>query len=281
MKGIASTVGNMGRRDFFWLDQNFGMMASSPGRGLGFNLRFGGIFTSAPFVVASMQEKPVVVAAAVSHTEASHSVAVESVVHRRPGDGLFPLAQKLDIFGLGLDYAMYHKAFWGAFDQDDLSPWQNLGGTFTSAPAAIFWKGDRVDAFGLGTDHALYTKTSHAGRWPQDWTRLGGTFTSPASLVLQGPNKLNVFVRGADYTLRGNQSDGATWFGWQNHGGQLGSAPATVSWGPDRIDSSRSSTTARYGTCGGMDRSGTNGNRWAVTMSANRQRRAGRRDGWM
>ncbi len=131
---------------------------------------------------------------------------------------------------------MYHKSFWGVFDQDELGPWQSLGGVFTSAPAAIFWKGDRVDAFGLGTDHALYMKTSHAGVWPANWTRLGGTFTSPASLVLQGSNKLNVFVRGADYTLRGNQTDGTTWFGWQNHAGQLASAPVTVSWGPDRID---------------------------------------------
>jgi hypothetical protein len=237
MKGIAVILGN-DRRDFFWLDQNFGMMASSPGRGLGFSLRFGGIFASAPFVVPSMQDRPVVVLARTRevHAEGEHSPVIRGVPHHGPGGGLLPLAQKLDIFGLGLDYAMYHKSFWGVFDEDDLGPWQNLGGVFTSAPAAIFWKGDRVDAFGLGTDHALYTKISHAGNWPQDWTRLGGTFTSPASLVLQGPNKLNVFVRGADYTLRGNQSDGTTWFGWQNHGGQLGSAPVAVSWGPDRID---------------------------------------------
>jgi hypothetical protein len=262
MKAIAASVGAEGRRDFFWLDQGFGMMASSPARGLGFNLRFGGIFTSVPAAVASVARRSLVVSPGVLAGERAEPGrgtrigdarvgAFSETDEPQPGSiarmpagrgvgaigGLLPLTQRIDLFGLGLDYAMYHKLFWGSFDQDDLSPWQRLAGIFTSAPAAIAWGGDRIDVFGVGMmDHAMYTKTRISEAWTPDWQRLGGTFTSAASLVSRGPKQLDLFARGADFTLRGNQTDGTTWFGWQNHGGSLASPPVAVSWGPDRLD---------------------------------------------
>jgi hypothetical protein len=252
MKAIAATVGAAGRTDFFWLDQNFAMMASSPKRGLGFNLRFGGIFTSVPAAVASMAPHDMVVATGIT-TAAAEIIApasatvtpAPSTAARRPAGvnvggltgGIRPMTQRIDLFGLGLDYAMYHKMFWGSFDQDDLSGWQNLGGVFTSAPAAINWAGSRVDVFGVGMDHAMYTKTRVSGdAWSPNWLRLGGTFTSTATMVSHTSNQLDIFARGADFTLRGNHTDGSTWFGWQNHGGSLASPPVAVSWGANRID---------------------------------------------
>src|SRR5262245_6148340 len=218
MKAIAATL-EPSRRDFSWLDQNFGMMTSSPVRGLGFNLRLGGIFTSVPAAVASMARPPHWVGELIGGTGS--------------------LVQRTDVFGLGLDYAMYHKVLWGPVDQDDLSAWQALGGIFTSAPTAIAWRG-RLDVFGVGLDHAMYTKFTVPGERVEDWTpawqRLGGAFTSAACVVLRAPNQLDLFTRGADFTLRGNQTDGTTWFGWQNHGGSLASPPIAVSWGPDRLD---------------------------------------------
>ncbi len=132
---------------------------------------------------------------------------------------------------------MYHKRFWGAFDQNDFqTPWQKLDGIFTSAPAAIGWGNERVDVFGLGLDHAMYRNTAIGlGAWSTQWARIGGTFTSAASLIVVG-GQLNLFARGDDFTCRGNHSDGTTWFGFQNHGGNLASPPVAVSWGPDRID---------------------------------------------
>jgi hypothetical protein len=35
--------------------------------------------------------------------------------------GGIPLTQRLDLFGLGRDYAMYHKVPWGSFDQEDIA----------------------------------------------------------------------------------------------------------------------------------------------------------------
>src|SRR5262249_35948335 len=139
MKAIAATLGPGGRRDFFWLDQNFGMMTSSPVRGLGFNLSFGGIFTSVPASVASMGR--------------------QVIVGRDGVEWVGPWTYRIDLFGLGLDYAMYHKSVWGSFDENDLSGWERLDGVFISAPAAFAWGNNRVDVFGVGTDHAMYTKT--------------------------------------------------------------------------------------------------------------------------
>jgi hypothetical protein len=214
MKGIAATLGAVeGQRHFFWLSRNFAMRAMSPVRGLGSNLDFGGTFTSVPVAVFSMARGP-----------------LDDPVRK----------QRIDLFGLGLDYAMFNKVKLGDYDEDDFSPWINLGGTFTSAPAAIAWARDRVDVFGLGLDHAMYTKRRRrvgpAYLWTPDWQSLGGAFTSAASVVTRGPNLLELFVRGEDFTLRRNHSDGSTWFGWQNLGGNLASPPVAVSWGQDRVD---------------------------------------------
>jgi Repeat of unknown function (DUF346) len=47
---------------------------------------------------------------------------------------------RLDVFGLGTDNAMYHKAWTAAGWQPD---WEKLGGTFNSAPAVAAWGPDR------------------------------------------------------------------------------------------------------------------------------------------
>lgn len=264
MKAIAVTLGAAGRRDFFWLNGNFGMMASSPLRGLGFNLHFGGIFTSAPAAVASMMRRPLVVSgdfdvggfdrsgggsAPAGFSPVGDIGGAELSADPDPGTlsrehmplddivgGGLAKVQRIDLFGLGLDYAMYHRVLWGAVDTDQPGSWHRLDGVFTSSPSAIAWKGNRIDVFGLGMDHALYTKSCVGEAWSPDWQRLGGTFTSTASLVSRSATQLDLFIRGADYTLRGNQTDGTSWFGWQNHGGNLASPPVAVSWGPDRID---------------------------------------------
>lgn len=258
MKPIVATIFSESRRDFFWLDGGFGMLASSPARGLGFNLRFGGIFTSVPAVVASMGRQPIVISQGARTTDVIESQqeqeASEPAERGLPGGGAGGpiggpiggtgggalLTPRLDLFGLGLDYALYHKRFWGVFDQDETGPWQRLGGVFTSAPAAIAWGNGRVDVFGVGLDHAMYVRTSVDAKWGEKWTpdwfRLGGAFTSAATLISRGPASLDVFARGADFTLRANHTDGATWFGWQNLGGNLASPPVAVSWGPNRMD---------------------------------------------
>src|SRR5438270_148527 len=99
MYGIAATVGDQGRKDIFWLGMGHAM------RGSYFThttQNLGGIFTSVPAAVSSLDRPPVVVKP--SHaSEAAGAVAPPALV------------QRLDVFGLGLDYAMYHKTLWGNY----------------------------------------------------------------------------------------------------------------------------------------------------------------------
>src|SRR6478735_7042918 len=123
MKGIAAKVIG-GQRRLCWLDSGFHMKSSSPVRGFGFNLNFGGIFTSVPAMVFSMARRDAVILEPAGAHPAS-DLGSHSGPRRRTEILLVP---RTDIFGLGLDYAMYHRVLWGNYDQDDNSPWLNLGG---------------------------------------------------------------------------------------------------------------------------------------------------------
>jgi hypothetical protein len=58
---------------------------------------------------------------------------------------------RLDIFGLGTDNAVWHRwwdgAHWGG--------WESLGGSLFSPVSAVSWSGDRLDLFAMGGDSAL------------------------------------------------------------------------------------------------------------------------------
>jgi hypothetical protein len=130
---------------------------------------------------------------------------------------------------------MYQKTLWGqAVDQP--GPWHNLGGVFTSAPAAI-WLDGQLHVFGLGTDLSMWWRTWNGGKWSDGWTRIGGYFSSTPVVVSWGPSRMDVFARHADFSLRRRTFEDGDWAGdWQNLGGSLASGPAAVTWGPDRID---------------------------------------------
>lgn len=50
---------------------------------------------------------------------------------------------RLDVFALGMDNALWHKWFTGSW-----SDWESLGGQLTSGPA-----GSRIDVFARGAGH--------------------------------------------------------------------------------------------------------------------------------
>lgn len=60
--------------------------------------------------------------------------------------------------------------------------------------------------------------------------------TGVSVIALNSSNaQLDLFARGTDFTLQYNSWNG-TWNGWTSLGGNLATAPAAVSWGPNRID---------------------------------------------
>src|SRR5262249_51703383 len=61
---------------------------------------------------------------------------------------------RLDVFALGLDGAVYHKAWNGSVWQPSPSGWESLGGGFISPPRVVSWGANRLDVFGIGLDGA-------------------------------------------------------------------------------------------------------------------------------
>lgn len=256
MKAIAAAAGVDHRVDVFYLDDAASMHWLSPAA----VPALGGVFTSAPVAVSSYVQPPLVLEpepveppsvisglgvkasetppspapAGQSPAGAAKPASKEARIIRPPG-GEVVRVQQLDVFGLGLDYAMYHKRLFND-DANNTSPWPGLGGVFTSTPAAIAWGSDRVDVFGVGMDRAMYTKTLIGSEVTPNWENLGGVFTSAATVVSQTAGQLDLFARGPDFTLRHNQLNGSQWFGWQNLGGNLASPPVAVSWGENRVD---------------------------------------------
>jgi hypothetical protein len=111
MKIIAATVAAKGQRDFFWPGGGFNMFASSSD-GIGFNLNFGGIFTSVPAAVAVLTQRELVSSpgskSMIEEAKAGGTLK-ESAGGALVNPGAVHLTKRIDLFGLGLDYAMYHK----------------------------------------------------------------------------------------------------------------------------------------------------------------------------
>lgn len=123
------------------------------------------------------------------------------------------------------------------------SGWENLGGTLTSAPAAVSWGCNRIDVVAVGGGNALYHKFWNGNAWSQ-WLLIGGVSTSAPAIASWAPNRLDVFYRGSDGSLRHiwNDNNGQGWVGWENLGGVIAgdhpqlAGPAAVAWDQNRLD---------------------------------------------
>lgn len=169
---------------------------------------------------------------------AGHSTAHE-IVHPP-----VPEAHRIDVFGLGLDFAMYRQWVWDGLpgNPQPLTTWERLGGDFISAPAAVAWNdgqaANRIDVFAVNAaDRSMWQRTWMSNGWTGDWQSIGGIFTSAATVVSGGPGRLDIFARGGDFTLRHRTYENGGWVSdWQNLGGSLASPPVAVSRGPNQVD---------------------------------------------
>jgi Repeat of unknown function (DUF346) len=169
---------------------------------------------------------------------------------------------RLDVFVRGGDDRLWVRSDrgqgWSGWDRD------SSGLVMTSAPAAATWGTyggtangvdtftGPVDVFARGPNNELL-HTWWSTTWSGQQESLGhpptGPLTSAPAVASWGMGRLDVFVRGSDNRLwqrscdiaTGVNSvcDGGDWSTWQQPpigGGNLGSAPAAVSWGLGRID---------------------------------------------
>ncbi|SAL87993.1 hypothetical protein AWB67_07514 [Caballeronia terrestris] len=72
---------------------------------------------------------------------------------------------RLDIFGVGTDNQMYHKAWNGTCWLPSQREWEPLGGSFRSSPAAVSGERNRLNLIALGTDNQMYHKAWNGHSW--------------------------------------------------------------------------------------------------------------------
>jgi hypothetical protein len=148
---------------------------------------------------------------------------------------------RLDVFGLGTDRQMFHKAWDGTrWHPSDLG-WEALGGIFITPPSVVSWGAGRLDIFGLGTDRQMFHKAWDNGWHPSPigWEPLGGVFVSSPSVASWGPGRLDIFGLGTDRQMYHKAWDNG-WHpsptGWEPLGGAFASPPVAVAWGLNRLD---------------------------------------------
>ena len=152
-------------------------------------------------------------------------------------------ANRLDVFVLGTDRAMYHKWWNGSSWGPSLTGYEAMGGVCTSVPQAVAWGPNRLDVFVTGTDQALYHKWWNGSSWGPSLTgyeAMGGVCVGAPRAVSWGANRLDVFVLGTDRALYHKWWNGSAWgpslTGYEHMGGVCISQPEVVSWGPNRLD---------------------------------------------
>ena len=137
-----------------------------------------------------------------------HSAAFSTALRR----GLAWGTNRIDIFGLGTDNQMYHKAWGGNAWSPSQTGWEALGGAFASPPSVASWGPGRLDILGVGTDAQMYHKAWDGSAWqpsPAGWEALGGAFQGP-------PPASWTAATAADVTSAAKSS---TWLGYFGHGG--------------------------------------------------------------
>jgi hypothetical protein len=72
---------------------------------------------------------------------------------------------RLDVFVIGTDSALYHKWWNGSAWGPSLTGYENMGGVCTSRPRVTAWGPNRLDVFVTGTDSALYHKWWNGSAW--------------------------------------------------------------------------------------------------------------------
>ncbi|WP_205711262.1 M43 family zinc metalloprotease [Janthinobacterium lividum] len=152
-------------------------------------------------------------------------------------------ANRLDVFVVGTDRALFHKAWNGTAWAPSVTGYEAQGGICTSAPQVVSWGPNRLDVFVTGTDSGLFHKWWNGTAWGPSLTgyeAMGGLCVGDPRAVAWGPNRLDVFVVGTDRGLYHKWWNGSAWgpslTGYEAMGGLCLGQPEAATWGPNRLD---------------------------------------------
>ena len=153
-------------------------------------------------------------------------------------------ASRLDVFA-AIGGSVYHRAWTGSAWSPANGYWDALGnaGHAVEQPAAVNLDG-RVELFARDTVTGHLVHRELVSAW-SGWEDLGGSLASEKPNVVvekttsgtTSVDRVLVFTRNSDNTLALLSGTGQShWATWRNLGGGILSAPAAVSWAPNRVD---------------------------------------------
>jgi len=131
-------------------------------------------------------------------------------------------AGRLDVFVVGSDGALWHRAFDGGW-----WPWESLGGLLTGAPSVAAWGPGRLDITAPGSDGAVYHLAFVIGAGWWGWEPLGGLTRAGTGTGTAAPGfgRLDVTATGTDNRVWLRSWVGF-WTQWAPLGGPAQSGPA-------------------------------------------------------
>jgi hypothetical protein len=135
---------------------------------------------------------------------------------------------RIDVFGIGTNGAMFHKAFDGGAWRPSASGWESLGGVFASPALAVSPGTGLLDVFGVGSDQSLFHKAWAPGTGWTGWKTLGGVFKSPPVVVSRESRRVDVIGIGSDAASYQKTWDGANWLPSQTDWTRLGGGVLTA-----------------------------------------------------
>jgi hypothetical protein len=139
-------------------------------------------------------------------------------------------ANRLDVFVLGTDGALYRKWWDGAHWGPSGTGFESLGGALWGSPVAVAAASNSLDVYGCGVDGALNRRRWDGAQW-RAWERLGDERVFlPAVVASQG--SVHVFGVGSAGNVLHKRWDGANWHPsattYDNLGGGIWNGPSAV-----------------------------------------------------
>ena len=126
--------------------------------------------------------------------------------------------------------------------------WDNLGGTFTSAPVAVAGAAgaNTVDVFGQNSDNQFRHRGFNGTTWGS-WTESGTQYNGqPAVISVSGSNIIDVFGLGIDGSYYQQKWTGSAWGAAVLIGGPFNGPPVVASHGTSIIDLVGRGTDGNY-----------------------------------
>jgi len=140
-------------------------------------------------------------------------------------------SNRIDVFTLGADYAVWHNAWNGSA----WSSWHSLGGMFTGRPTAVSAALNQIDVFAVDANHTLQHKTWNGSTWG-DWTSMELQSYSTVKACSSALNQVNVFALGNNSSCWYRGWNGFSWTPWVLLGGlQFETAMDAVCFSPTSI----------------------------------------------